>query len=509
MKKFLAIMLTFVLCFGVLSIAFAAEKETAVPDGYTGVYTAEDLDNIRNNLSGKYILMNDIDLSSYGNWNPIGTSEAPFTGELDGNGYSVCGMTIDKECTDGEKMYFALFTAMKNSKVIDLNVLNINIDVKFTGTDSDIFRAGALAGYANNCTIENCVASGNISLDGFNEGDVGGFFGKENMCFPTNCVNYADISVTAEKVYSINAGGISGVAAAVIKSSNYGNITVSSLKESYGDCYVGGIVGGVGNTLYGSSVKNCYNRGNVSVDFSTPGVYIGGLIGEGYIIINSYNTGDISIPENFSGYAGAVSGNIVMSMLADESGNSVKNIYYINDNMIPSYVDEAIPEDYLSELLVNVCLLTEEEFKTQESFVGFDFDTVWEMEENGYPILQNQPALPEHIPVTPSTETTIPTTTELSTTQIVETTVTESTTKETETTQPTTMVPTTEAATTQPATEENTEPTTEESTTLLATETTTEPSTEPDDTGEEPCWLVRILKKIIDFFVWIFSALGC
>lgn len=492
MKKFLAIMLTFVLCFGVLSIAFAAENETTVPDGYTGIYTAEDLDGIRNNLSGKYILMNDIDLSSYGNWNPIGTSEAPFTGELDGNGYSVCGMAIEKECTDGEKMYFALFTAMKDATVIDLNLLNINIDVKFTGADSDIFRAGALAGYANNCTIENCVASGNISLDGFNEGDVGGFFGKENMCFPTNCVNYADISVTAEKVYSINAGGISGAAAFVIKSSNYGNITVSSLKESYGDCYVGGIVGSGGNILYASSVKNCYNRGNVSVDFSTPGVYIGGLIGEGYIIINSYNTGDISIPESFSGYAGAVSGNIVMSMLADESGNSVKNIYYINDNMIPSYVDEAIPEDYLSELLVNVCLLTEEEFKTQESFVGFDFDTVWEMEENGYPILQNQPALPEHIPVTPSTETTIPTTTEPET---VETTVTEATTKETETTQP--------------ATKENTEPTTEESTTLSATEATTEPSTEPGDTGEESCWLIKIIKKIIGFFSWIFSVLGC
>ena len=43
-----------------------------VPAGYKGIYTAQDLDNIRNNRSGKYILMNDIDLSSWGEWTPIG-----------------------------------------------------------------------------------------------------------------------------------------------------------------------------------------------------------------------------------------------------------------------------------------------------------------------------------------------------------------------------------------------------------------------------------------------------
>jgi hypothetical protein len=41
-----------------------------IPDGYTPIYTAEDLDNIRENLSDKYILMNDIDLSSWGDWTP-------------------------------------------------------------------------------------------------------------------------------------------------------------------------------------------------------------------------------------------------------------------------------------------------------------------------------------------------------------------------------------------------------------------------------------------------------
>jgi len=51
--------------------------QRTVPDGYVGIYTAQDLDNMRNNLTGKYVLMNDIDLADWGNWEPIG----------DGNNY--------------------------------------------------------------------------------------------------------------------------------------------------------------------------------------------------------------------------------------------------------------------------------------------------------------------------------------------------------------------------------------------------------------------------------------
>ena len=51
-----------------------AQKDT-VPYGYTGIYTAEDFNNIRENLSGQYILMNDIDLSLFQSWNPIGENE--------------------------------------------------------------------------------------------------------------------------------------------------------------------------------------------------------------------------------------------------------------------------------------------------------------------------------------------------------------------------------------------------------------------------------------------------
>ena len=40
-----------------------AAVSATVPEGYTPIYTIDDLYAVRNDLSGNYILMNDIDLS--------------------------------------------------------------------------------------------------------------------------------------------------------------------------------------------------------------------------------------------------------------------------------------------------------------------------------------------------------------------------------------------------------------------------------------------------------------
>ena len=107
-KHVLSIILVFVLSFGVCSFALADEKAD-VPEGYTPIYTAEDLYNIRNDLAGKYILMNDIDLSIYENWEPIGTKDEPFTGLFDGNNHSIKNLKINSEHNTKGTYYFGLF----------------------------------------------------------------------------------------------------------------------------------------------------------------------------------------------------------------------------------------------------------------------------------------------------------------------------------------------------------------------------------------------------------------
>lgn len=37
-----------------------SERQNTVPEGWTGIYTIEDLDNVRHDLDGQYILMNEI-----------------------------------------------------------------------------------------------------------------------------------------------------------------------------------------------------------------------------------------------------------------------------------------------------------------------------------------------------------------------------------------------------------------------------------------------------------------
>ena len=53
-------------------------EEEAMAQGYTLIKSSDDLQNIQNDVSAKYILMNDIDLSGY-EWTPVGNNDMePF-----------------------------------------------------------------------------------------------------------------------------------------------------------------------------------------------------------------------------------------------------------------------------------------------------------------------------------------------------------------------------------------------------------------------------------------------
>lgn len=463
-KHLLSIVLVFVLSFGLCSFALADEN-AEIPEGYTPIYTAEDLTNIRNNLSGKYVLMNDIDLSTCENWEPIGTKDDPFIGLFDGNDYSIKNLKINSEHNAKGTYYFGLFgylvSNVENSVIKNVSIENAKINVKYTGSETGKCNVGILAGYENYDSILSCAVSGEIKVENFYSSEVGGIVGRGAWSVFECCSSYADIDVIIDqKATMVSVGGIVGTAKYTGEDEccNFGSIKVSN-SETNEKCYVK--IGGIeGNGSESMGPRNSYNRGDISVEFSSPRIYIGGLCGESFIIQESYNSGIITYPEDFNGYAGAVSGNMAMSMLPVEPGNEMENVYYINGNMIPTYESGSIPDDFSSSPFNNVCLLTEEKFKKQESFVGFDFNTVWEMEENGYPILRNQPVFFEESTAEPTTKLNTETTTEPST---------------------------------EPVTEPSTEPTTNS-----ATGSITEPS--DDNCLIADFWFVKAIK-------WIFNSL--
>ena len=100
-------------------------------------------------MNEDYTLGNDIDLSSISNWEPIGTLANPFTGTLDGNGYKISNLVINRPTEDNVGLFGVINTAKSKHAPGDNSVLanpiikHINfVDAAVDGRDN----VGVLAG---------------------------------------------------------------------------------------------------------------------------------------------------------------------------------------------------------------------------------------------------------------------------------------------------------------------------------------------------------------------------
>ena len=172
-----------------------------------------------------YLLANDIDLSAYANWTPIGTftpnspqANCPFSGVFDGQGYSITGLKIS-----GNEDSKGLFGYAYSGAIRNVVIRNPEIE----GKD----QVGALVGYQaySNQGIKNCAVIGG-KIQG--RSHVGGLVGYMEESPVQNC--YSTCEVVAM------------------------------------DFYAGGIVG---DHRVVASIRNCYATGNIS------GTYSGGIVG--------------------------------------------------------------------------------------------------------------------------------------------------------------------------------------------------------------------------------------
>ena len=225
----------------------------------TPIYTAADLNNVRSNLSGDYVQMNDIDLSGYPNWAPIGTGVRPFTGRYDGNYHRVTGLTLSNYTLNNESnglFGYAIGATLEHVEIVECSV-------------SAFSYAGALVGSATNCTITQCCSSGAVT--GYDE--LGGLIGDLATSEVSEC--FSTCSVTGQPYSShynipLSIGGL------------FGEVTGASISNCYAVGSAGGedtygsqnLVGGLIGLPSAPVLTNCYSSGHV-----TPGPYNGGLIG--------------------------------------------------------------------------------------------------------------------------------------------------------------------------------------------------------------------------------------
>ncbi len=142
------------------------QSTEAVDSSYIRINSFEDLDNIRNDLSGHYVLMKDLDFTEEPALRPIGegnfayskwSAEGGFTGTLDGRGYKITGLKIqsNRQCT-------GLFTSI----AAEGTVRNLTVEAQVTANvENDNNAIGSIAGY-NEGTIENCLVDVNITGQG-------------------------------------------------------------------------------------------------------------------------------------------------------------------------------------------------------------------------------------------------------------------------------------------------------------------------------------------------------
>ena len=249
---------------GLLVVLFVALPVFA----QTTITTATELQNMNLDLSGDYVLGNDIDASSIPNFDPIGDDVTQFTGTFDGQGHTIAGLTINRPGED----YVGLFGYTFNTTIQNVHL----VDTYITGND----YVGGIVGYHDFGDVINCSNAGNVTgnnrVAGIANGDA------------TNCQNASNV------FGSDHVGGIAGTGGAT-GCSNSGNVTGTNF-------FTGGIGG------FSGYITDCHNTGTVSGP-----LYTGGIVGvSGGTISNCYNTGSvISGTEGTGGIAGSMSMGLV------------------------------------------------------------------------------------------------------------------------------------------------------------------------------------------------------
>ncbi len=240
-------------------------------------------------LAVDYTLANDIDLSDIVEpaqmWGtsaadgkgfvPVGDNIVPFTGSIDGYGYSATGLYINRSTEDYTGLFGYLDTA---STVQNLSLLNCYVQ----GNSS----VGVLAGrnYAN---ITNCSTDGEVNGTGYN---VGGFIGWNEGGTIMNSHSTGNASGG-----NWNVGGFVGT------NYNFGQIlNCSSSMTVIGTTRVGGFAGY--NWIDGTII-NSYSTGNVN----GTGDDVGGFAGRNrFVIFNSTSSGNVGGNSNTGGFIGLI-----------------------------------------------------------------------------------------------------------------------------------------------------------------------------------------------------------
>jgi hypothetical protein len=357
---------------------------------------------VTSGLTGKYVLVKDIDLG-YVTWFMIGSPVYPFEGIFDGNDYKIMNL---KTSSNGYELYDGLFGYIDGGFIRNVVISDPIID----GYD----YAGALAGYIKDSHIINVKIIIIDEPDSVVLGSdfVGGIVGYSENSIVENVYN--EVSVGG----SSSIGGIVGLNGVESGESPSMIIDAVNIGTVYGSSGVGGITG----SNYGV-IRRALNRGDVLGEASVGGIAgfsYGGWLVDRYSIEQSANTGNVEGDSLVGGIAGFVE---FEKMTDIYNTGTVAGVYYVGgafglftiseaENLYSSAlsivngnleglvgtvdINGSITNGYYNLDLYDISLwpgvgLDNEEMTDPSSFTGFDFDDVWGIiPGESYPFLRWQ-----------------------------------------------------------------------------------------------------------------------
>lgn len=424
--------------------AFTGEGLGTAAEPYQ-ITTANQLNEIRDDLGKYYILMNDIDLGVIPydvGWIPIDN----FSGTLDGQGYTISNLYITNNEGESSRGFFGVLNT-GGPTIKNCNLLGVDITAK----DNAGGLIGMLGYNASGLTVENCTVTGNIVTEEAAGGLIGRIYRNANGTSGGTIINcHANVDVRSEKS---RAGGL--IAGIVISHANKHKaitMTINDCSASGSVVSQGYVSGSLGVGSYGTaggligdldangkctrvSINRCYATGDVSGLEDTSGVaWVGGFIGHSNGAMYSpyetsirecYATGNVR-GKTASGFGRNRSrsymyncfslGNVEGNDSAYGFGGGFSNCYsagYVDANLDVLGFGSGSNNCYWDTRTSGTSQggtgqlygRTTDYMYYSETFAEWDFSTIWDIDEGEtYPYLRNLPkpdfTASEVVPVT-------------------------------------------------------------------------------------------------------------
>jgi hypothetical protein len=228
--------------------------------GTIQIQTWTDLYAIRNNLGGSYILMNDLNENTAGyatlasntanggkGWQPIGTSDHPFTGTFDGQYYTIFDLVINRPAEDNVGLFGCSSGTIKNIVMINAKVTgHMGVATLVAANNGAVSRCCSVSVHMPIPEVTGYESVG--GLVGYNNGSVDYSYSSYSLVgtfkFCGGLVGYSDTAGQVRNCYSWSivtgnwiVGGLLGYNGGIVSNSHSESMVTTGTTDA------GGLVG--------------------------------------------------------------------------------------------------------------------------------------------------------------------------------------------------------------------------------------------------------------------------